>query len=124
MKTMRAEDLTATVESEQSSHGVGGDSLLRLNAGCLHGSQPMAKVKASAVWQAGLWERWPVENAWPAKLGIYEAAAYLRVSPDTIRRFLTVARDGKARLAHQRVGSVYRIRRADLDALGSVAGRT
>lgn len=68
--------------------------------------------------------RWPDEIAWPAKLDIYEAAAYLRVSPDTIRRHLAVARDGRARLAHQRVGSVYRIRRVDLDAIGAVPGRT
>lgn len=82
-----------------------------------------AKIKSSAEWQECQWARWPNEGAWPARLDIYEAAAYLRVSPHTIRRFLAVARDGKARLAHQRVGAVYRIRRVDLDAIGSVTGR-
>lgn len=81
------------------------------------------KLKSTEEWQSALWIRWPSESMWPAKLDIYEAAAYLRVSPHTIRRFLAVARDGKARLAHQRVGAVYRIRRVDLDAIGSVAGR-
>lgn len=56
-------------------------------------------------------------------MDVYEAAAYLRVSPDTIRRAVVVARDGKSKLAHQRLGSVYRIRKSDLDTLGAVAGR-
>lgn len=90
---------------------------------CASVRQSAKKLKSSDEWQSALWMRWPNESAWPVKLDIYEAAAYLRVSPDTIRRFLAVARDGKARLAHQRVGSVYRIRRVDLEALGSVAGR-
>jgi excisionase family DNA binding protein len=87
-------------------------------------SVPSAKLKASAVWQDALWRRWPREEVWPAKMDVYEAAAYLRVSPDTIRRAVIVARDGKAKLAHQRLGSVYRLRKADLDAFGSVPGRT
>jgi excisionase family DNA binding protein len=87
-------------------------------------SVPSAKLKASAVWQDALWRRWPREDVWPAKMDVYEAAAYLRVSPDTIRRAVIVARDGKAKLAHQRLGSVYRLRKADLDAFGSVPGRT
>jgi excisionase family DNA binding protein len=56
-------------------------------------------------------------------MDVYEAAAYLRVSPDTIRRAVVVARDGRARLAHQRLRSVYRFRKADLDAFGAVPGR-
>ena len=55
-----------------------------------------ARIKASETWQSKLWLRWPREDCWPAKLDIYEAAAYLRVSPDTIRRALVVARDGRA----------------------------
>ncbi len=56
-------------------------------------------------------------------MDVYEAAAYLRVSPDTIRRAVRVARDGKAQLAHQRLGSIYRIRKIDLDAYGVIPGR-
>jgi excisionase family DNA binding protein len=82
-----------------------------------------AKLKASAAWQDALWRRWPREACWPAKMDVYEAAAYLRVSPDTIRRAVVVARDGRARLAHQRLRSVYRFRKADLDAFGAVPGR-
>ncbi|WP_334319087.1 helix-turn-helix domain-containing protein [Termitidicoccus mucosus] len=82
-----------------------------------------AKTKATAEWQNELWKRWPREECWPAKMDVYEAAAYLRVSPYTIRRAVTVARDGKARLAHQRLGALYRIRKIDLDAYGAVPGR-
>lgn len=84
---------------------------------------PSAKLKASAAWQDALWRRWPREDCWPAKMDVYEAAAYLRVSPDTIRRAVVIARDGRAKLAHQRLGSVYRFRKADLDAFGAVPGR-
>ena len=87
------------------------------------GRVAVAKLKATAAWQEGLWRRWPSEECWPAKMDVYEAAAYLRVSPDTIRRAVVVARDGKARLAHQRLGSVYRFRKADLDEYGAVPGR-
>jgi excisionase family DNA binding protein len=82
-----------------------------------------AKLKATAAWQDSLWQRWPREECWPAKMDIYEAAAYLRVSPDTIRRAVVVARDGRAKLAHQRLGSIYRIRKIDLDGFGMVPGR-
>jgi excisionase family DNA binding protein len=88
------------------------------------GTNTAAKIKASQDWQDQLWKNWPPEECWPAKMDIYEAAAYLRVSPDTIRRAVIVARDGKARLAHQRLGSIYRIRKIDLDTFGVVAGRT
>jgi excisionase family DNA binding protein len=87
-------------------------------------ARTQAQIKASETWQNELWVRWPREENWPAKLDIYEAAAYLRVSPDTIRRALIVARDGRARLAHQRLGATYRIRKADLDVFGAVAGRS
>lgn len=87
------------------------------------GRVAVAKQKATAAWQEELWRRWPREECWPAKLDVYEAAAYLRVSPDTIRRAVVVARDGKAKLAHQRLGSVYRFRKADLDEFGAVPGR-
>lgn len=106
---------------------------VRNHAGCaestpvLRGSNSAfpstAKLKATAGWQESLWRRWPREECWPVKMDVYEAAAYLRVSPDTIRRAVIVSRDGKAKLGHQRLGSVYRLRKADLDAFGSVPGR-
>jgi len=80
-------------------------------------------MKAAEAWQNDLWLRWPRVECWPGILDIYEAAAYLRVSPDTIRTPVTVGRDGKAKLAHQRPNSIYRIRKTDLDAFGSVEGR-
>ena len=86
-------------------------------------SSTAAKIKASSTWQDRLWQNWPREECWPAKMDIYEAAAYLRVSPDTIRRAVVVARDGKARLAHQRLGSIFRIRKIDLDTFGVVPAR-
>lgn len=98
----------------------------RMRAFPTHTSAPartQAQLKASEAWQSELWVRWPREECWPAKLDIYEAAAYLRVSPDTIRRAVIVARDGRARLAHQRLGAVYRIRKSDLDTFGAIQGR-
>lgn len=89
-----------------------------------NGNVTAAKTKSTAEWQDSIWQRWPREECWPAKMDIYEAAAYLRISPDTIRRAVIVARDGKARLAHQRLGSIYRIRKIDLDAFGVVPGRS
>ncbi len=85
--------------------------------------EQVPELKTSEAWQCGPWARWPREEDWPAKLDIYEAAAYLRVSPDTIRRALIVARDGRAWLAHQRLGATCRIRKADLEVFGAVAGR-
>ena len=87
------------------------------------GFSTAAKLKASTEWQTALWRRWPRDECWPAEMDVYEAAAYLRVSPDTIRRALVVARDGRARLAHQRLGSIYRIRKSDLDMFGVIPGR-
>lgn len=81
------------------------------------------KEKSSVAWQTDLWRCWPREEDWPARLDVYEAAAYLRISPDSIRRALILARDGRAKLPHQRVGSIYRIRRTDLNSLGRVEGR-
>lgn len=84
---------------------------------------PSAKLKASVTCQDALWRRWPREDCWPAKMDVYEAAANLRVSPDTIRRAVVIARDGRAKLALQRLGSVYRFRKGDLDAFGAVPGQ-
>jgi hypothetical protein len=79
--------------------------------------------KSSRVWQDECWARWPTDAAWPQVLDMYEAAARLRVSPDSLRRATKTDRDGKARLAHQRIGSVYRFRSRDIDAFGQVHGR-
>lgn len=69
------------------------------------------------------WERWTTPDAWPHRINIVEAAAYLRVSTDTIRRALRTGRDGRARLAHQRLGLRIVLHRTDLDAFGRVAAR-
>jgi excisionase family DNA binding protein len=107
-------------ERARGESGIGHPVLFR-DAAVL--KSPAAKIKASSAWQDRLWQNWPRDECWPAKMDVYEAAAYLRVSPDTIRRALVVARDGKARLAHQRLGSIYRIRKIDLDSFGVIAGR-
>lgn len=112
-------DFPASERSQEQS-GTGGPVLFREAAA---GNSTAAKIKASSAWQDRLWQNWPREECWPAKMDIYEAAAYLRVSPDTIRRAVIVARDGKARLAHQRLGSIYRIRKIDLDSFGVIPGR-
>jgi len=82
-----------------------------------------AQIKATKEWQAGLWQKWPEENLWPVKMDVYEAAAYMWVSPDSIYSDLVQGRDGKAALQHQRVRGGYRIKRADLDVHGLVKGR-
>lgn len=116
--------LGAVIESASHALSPGEDDRVRVFPG--RGSAPartQAQLKASEAWQSELWMRWPREECWPAKLDIYEAAAYLRVSPDTIRRAVVVARDGRARLPHQRLGAVYRIRKSDLDTFGMIQGR-
>jgi hypothetical protein len=70
-----------------------------------------------------LWRKWPRSEDWPGVLNLYEAAAYRRVSYLTIWRLCQKGRDGRARLAHQRIGSVYRISRAALDRFGLTPGR-
>jgi excisionase family DNA binding protein len=69
------------------------------------------------------WKRWQRPDDWPVRLNIVEAAAYLRVSLDTIRRAVRTGRDGRARLAHHRLGTRIVIRRADLDVYGYVQAR-
>lgn len=99
------------------------DGLVALMPAPAKSSNATAREKSSSAWQDEQWRRWPNEDNWPARLDVYEAAAYLRLSPDTIRRALVPARDGKAKLAHQRIGSIYRIRRVDLDTFGKVEAR-
>ena len=88
-----------------------------------NGSGSATKWKSSRAFQDLLWRKWPAETDWPGKLDVYEAAAYCRVSPDLIRDSLTLGRDGKARLPHNRLGGIYRIRKVDLDCFGQVLGR-
>lgn len=77
-------------------------------------SRPSNEVKASSEWQLARWTQWPREEDWPGLLDIFEAAAFCRVHPDTIRAAVRPGRDGKAPLAHQRWGAAYRIRKVDL----------
>jgi hypothetical protein len=89
-----------------------------------HGSfATVSAFKASPEWQEGCWTRWPKEESWPGVLDLYEAAARVRMSPDTLRRAAATGRDGKAKLAHQRFGTSYRFRTRDIDSYGLVTGR-
>ncbi len=82
------------------------------------------KFKRTAAFADSLWQKWPAESDWPGVLDLYEAAAFLRVDYKSVWRACKVGRtDKKARLAHQRIGTNYRIRRADLVALGRVEAR-
>lgn len=89
------------------------------------GGKPLAQhqIKAMAAWQEALWKRWPSVSDWPGFLDVFEAAALLRVSPDTIRRALAVGRDGRARLAHSRPAGIYRILKEDLLSFARVDSR-
>lgn len=79
--------------------------------------------KCSRDWQEALWAHWPDDAQWPGSLDIYEAAAFRRTHPDTIRRACMPGRDKKARLEHQRLGASYRIRKIKLEAFGRVEER-
>lgn len=81
------------------------------------------KHKTSEAWQQAQWRLRPREQDWPDRMDLYLAAAYLRLSYFTIRRLCVKDRNGRATLAHQRIGTSYRFRRADLDRLGAVASR-
>lgn len=87
-------------------------------------AEPSARIgRRSPEFQAQLWAKWPLAEQWPAKLDLYEAAAYLRCNYITLWRACKCGRDGRARLAHQRIGRDYRIDRRTLDAFGSVKQR-
>jgi hypothetical protein len=81
-------------------------------------------TKMTRAWQAALWALWPAEAQWPGVLDLYEAAAFRRVHPDTIRRLCLPDRHGQAQLQHQRLGASYRIRKASLERVGLVKERS
>lgn len=80
--------------------------------------------KTSEEFQLGLWAKWPMEEMWPGVLDLYEAAAYKRVNYQTLYKACQTGKDGRSKLAHQRFGTGYRIKRATLDAFGYVPERS
>lgn len=81
------------------------------------------KEKRSREWQEMLWKHWPTPADWPGSLDVYEAAAFKRISEDTIRAASRPGRDGRAKLRHQRFGAAYRYSKSDLDQYGRVEAR-
>jgi hypothetical protein len=81
------------------------------------------KEKRSRIWQDMLWQHWPTPAQWPGTLDVFEAAAYKRLSEDTIRAAARPGRDRRAKLRHQRFGATYRFAKADLDTYGLVQAR-
>jgi hypothetical protein len=79
--------------------------------------------KSTEEFQLSLWSRWQQHELWPGTLDLYEAAAYLRLSPSSIRRATQTDQHGRAALPHQRFRSLYRFRRDDLDRFGRVEGQ-
>lgn len=79
--------------------------------------------RKSREFQESLWRKWPTPADWPGVLDLYEAAAYRRVGYGTIWRACQCDRAGRASLAHQRLGDVYRVTRTALDAFGAVKTR-
>lgn len=79
-----------------------------------------AQIQSSDAWQDEQWQKWPSIDNWPWSLTVYEAAAILRVSPEKIRSSIKICRDGKAKLAHRRVGVTIRIQRSSLLDFGVV----
>jgi hypothetical protein len=79
--------------------------------------------RLTGEYQLSLWARWPRPEDWPGRLDIYEAAAYLRVAYNTVWRACKPGRDGKACLAHQRLGDRTVICKGSLDRWGAVEQR-
>lgn len=82
-----------------------------------------AAFRRSRAYADHLWARWPRAELWPDNLDLCEAAAYKRVDYSTLWHACQTGRDGRAKLAHQRVGTKYIFRKADLDRYGRVEGR-
>jgi len=74
--------------------------------------------------QNELWARWPREENWPGYLDVNEAAAFLRISPKSIRLKLemkqTAGRPRPPELPLHRLGRIYRIRKEVLVAAHAV----
>ena len=85
---------------------------------------PVRVDQKSREYQDSLWAKWPTPADWPGSLNIYEAAAYKRISYDTVWTACQCGSDGKSRLAHQRFGNTYRLAKAALDAFGAVKERS
>jgi hypothetical protein len=83
----------------------------------------MNAFKSSPDWQYGCWKRWPKEDSWPGVLDLYEAAARVRMSPDSLRRAAATGRDGRAKLAHRRIGISYRFSLREIDNYGLIHAR-
>lgn len=86
-------------------------------------SQTEDQRRSCRDWQDKLWSKWPRKELWPAVLDLYEVAAYYRVHPATIRRAVVTNRQGRAKLPHRRIGSMYRFDRDEVDAYGRVFGQ-
>jgi hypothetical protein len=87
-------------------------------------TKPKRPDRTSRAFQDSLWAKWPTPAQWPGSLDLYEAAAYKRVAYLTLWRACQKGRDGMARLEHQRLGSIYRVDKAKLDAFGRVKERS
>lgn len=87
-------------------------------------STQVHELKSTPDWQLSQWVRWPREENWPGVMDLYEAAAFRRVHPSTIRRACLPGRDKCATLAHQRIGAAYRITKVSLQKFGAVAERS
>ena len=102
---------------ELSPVGAGPEILPSTTPGWTH------RLKISDAWQLKQWKLRTRAEDWPDVLDLYESAAYLRVSYNTVRAACLTDRNGKAQLQHQRIGTAYRIRRLNLDRLGAVPDR-
>ena len=117
--------LNSLFETDQVRHLLakpGADSP-SLNIRGPHPEDEVVVKNDSGEWQFECWRKWPKPENWPAILDVYEAAAFLRVSHWTLRRATVTGRDGRAKLSHQRIGSVIRFRRSDLEKFGLVKDR-
>jgi hypothetical protein len=75
----------------------------------------LRRVKETEDWQLARWAVWPTEADWPGVLDVFEAAAFLRVHPSTIRAATKPnVGTGRVILPCQRIGGALRFRKTDL----------